>query len=78
MPMHRALSAAICAEVHYQLGEPDKAFDDITEAMNYKISTEFTDYLVARGRVIKDTPEPKSDPTAPLFGEAALSSSDFE
>ncbi len=78
MPMHRALSAAICAEVHYQLGKPDKAFDDITEAMNYKISTEFTDYLVARGRTIKDNPEPRSDMAAPLFGEAMLSPSDFE
>ena len=78
MPMHRALCAAICAEVHYQLGEPDKAFDDITEAMNYKISTEFTDYLVERGRTIKDNPQPTADPTAPLFGEAVLTQSDFE
>lgn len=78
MPMHRAICSAICAEVHYHLGEPEKAFDDITEAMSYKISAEFTDYLVERGRTIKDHPEPVADPTAPMFGEVLLSPSDFE
>lgn len=78
MPMHRALCAAICAEVHYRLGEPEKAFDNITDAMDYKISSEFTDYLVERGRTIKEHPEPIEDKTTPLFGEFLLNSSDFE
>ena len=78
MPMHRALCAAICAEVHYQLGEPEKAFDNITDAMDYKISSEFTDYLVERGRTIKEHPEPVEDKTTPHFGEFLLNSSDFE
>ncbi len=71
MPMHRALSTAVCAEVCYALGEPDKALDKITDAMNYKISPEFTDYLVAKGKEIKDNPEPL--PEIPL-----VNISDFE
>lgn len=71
MPMHRALSTAVCAEVYYALGEAEKALDKITDAMNYKISPEFTDYLVARGKEIKDNPEPL--PEIPL-----VNISDFE
>lgn len=78
MPMHRALCSAIFAEVHYQLGESEKAFDAVTEAMNYKISTEFTDYLVERGRTIRNSPEPSREPAVPLFGETLLAPSDFE
>lgn len=71
MPMHRALSTVVCAEVYYALGEPEKALDKITDAMNYKISPEFTDYLVTRGKEIKDNPEPL--PEIPL-----VNISDFE
>lgn len=77
MPMHKALCAAICAEVHYRLGEPEKAFDEITEAMNYKISTEFTDYLVERGKEIKDNPQGPCEETAP-FDISLINPSDFE
>ncbi|MGN0602605.1 MAG: hypothetical protein ACI4I2_01380 [Oscillospiraceae bacterium] len=77
MPMHKALCAAICAEVHYRLGEPEKAFDEITEAMNYKISTEFTDYLVERGKEIKDNPQGPREETAP-FDISFINPSDFE
>lgn len=77
MPMHKALCAAICAEVHYSLGEPEKAFDEITEAMNYKISTEFTDYLVERGKKIKDDPQRTSEEAEP-FDISLINPSDFE
>ncbi|MGN1137447.1 MAG: hypothetical protein ACI4SF_14665 [Oscillospiraceae bacterium] len=77
MPMHKALCAAICAEVHYRLGEPEKAFDEITEAMNYKISTEFTDYLVERGKEIKDNPQGPREEAVPV-DISLISSSDFE
>lgn len=77
MPMHKALCSAICAEVHYGLGEPEKAIDAITDAMGYKISTEFTDYLVKRGKEIKDNPQAPSEEPKP-FDISLIDPSDFE
>ncbi|MGN0553833.1 MAG: hypothetical protein ACI4I1_10635 [Oscillospiraceae bacterium] len=77
MPMHKALCSAICAEVHYGLGEPEKAIDAITDAMGYKISTEFTDYLVKRGKEIKDNPQAPHEEPKP-FDISIIDPSDFE
>ena len=74
MPLHKALCAAVLAEVYYDLGETDKAIDKITEAMGCRITDKFTSYIAERGKYMKNNPE---KPPEPAY-KKILELSDFE